>query len=408
MRAIVNWESVREWKDRMLLKGYNLDYSTLQNFEAAYYWATLSPRDKVEDLNMRPTSAPYKNGKTASKVTFPKGPYVIMVFFPKPLVQNMLKDLAVGSDSAETPEASTVPFEDIRKSFEAQILGFVQRADWKLIPEIVHSGLGLGYDVRTGATVNPLDGTPVTDPDVILESRIDRAMIEVSLRIRKDCPQLYSSSCTRLCEVRLPNGDEYNASIVHGGLYQKPQGEKGISSKLRGIHGGLYPQSDLVVADDPLAEIAARTWIDEYKRLDRSQLLRMPYRDWIAQGGEEITTAVKALNGPFLPNTWEGTLDDESDVRKAHDPGNRDDDECNIEENTNDYLQDAHSNDDESNGELDNGKRSGDNHNISPLPSENTQSILWHIEHRQKQPGRKVVTWSHPDRDSDVESYHEE
>lgn len=36
-------------------------------------------------------------------------------------------------------------------------------------------------------------------------------------------------------------------------------GEEGIASESRAIHGGLYPQSDIVIADDPLAEIAART-----------------------------------------------------------------------------------------------------------------------------------------------------
>jgi hypothetical protein len=43
---------------------------------------------------------------------------------------------------------------------------------------------------------------------------------------------------------------------------------------------GLYPQSHIVVADQPLAEIAARTWIDEYAKLDRSLLLKRPKHTW--------------------------------------------------------------------------------------------------------------------------------
>jgi hypothetical protein len=96
-----------------------------------------------------------------------------------------------------------------------------------------------------------------------------------------------------------------------GRLKQKPDGEKGISAKLRSIHGGLFPQSDLVVADDPFAEIAACTWIDEYVKLDRRQLLNLPYSEWLMQAGPKVVTAVNNLNGPFLPNTLDGPVGDD-------------------------------------------------------------------------------------------------
>ncbi|KIW33259.1 uncharacterized protein PV07_00126 [Cladophialophora immunda] len=93
-----------------------------------------------------------------------------------------------------------------------------------------------------------------------------------------------------------------------------PDGEQGLVKRLRSMHGGLYPQSYLVVVDDPYAEVAARTWIDEHAQLDRSQLLHMTYNDWIEQGEKKaagLVAAVQELNGPFLPNQISGPLDDD-------------------------------------------------------------------------------------------------
>jgi len=179
------------------------------------------------------------------------------------------------------------------------------------IPEIVHSGLGLGYNADTGEAKNPLNGTAITDPEVVFESCVDRAMIEVSLEMRATYPELNFSSCTRLCEVRTPSGEELVADIKTGRLKPKPEGEKGVSKKLRSIHRGLYPQAELVVADDPFAEIAARTWIDEYAKLNRTELLRLSYPDWLMQAGPVVVEAVNELNGPFLPNTFDIPLDSE-------------------------------------------------------------------------------------------------
>jgi hypothetical protein len=113
--------------------------------------------------------------------------------------------------------------------------------------------------------------------------------------------ELYFSSCTRLCDVRTSK-EELFAAIETGKSIPMPKDEKAISKKLRSIHGGLYPQSDLVVADDPLAEIAARTWIDEAKNLNREELLHRPYYKWLGQLEQtksEVFEAVKKLNGPF-------------------------------------------------------------------------------------------------------------
>ena len=62
------------------------------------------------------------------------------------------------------------------------------------------------------------------------------------------------------------------------------------------------------VTDDPWAEIAARTWIDQYGTLDLKGLMDKPYDEWLNQNPQkpEIAEAVNKLNGPFMPNErWE-------------------------------------------------------------------------------------------------------
>ncbi|KAG6364153.1 hypothetical protein INS49_005751 [Diaporthe citri] len=177
----------------------------------------------------------------------------------------------------------------------------------QIIPEIVHCGLGLHYDTRRGTAVNPKDGSPISDPELLLASRLDRAMIEVSLELKKLYPRMIFSSCTRLSDVYYGHSDaEYTADLLTGSLKPKPTGQQGIPARLRAIHGGMHPQSDLVVADDPMAEIAARTWIDEYARLDRTQLMNMTYDAWIAQN-PKVKEVVDGLNVKFWPNTVGGT-----------------------------------------------------------------------------------------------------
>lgn len=167
----------------------------------------------------------------------------------------------------------------------------------------MHSGLGLGYNKAGGRSTNPKNGDTIESAEVTFNSRLDRAMIEVSLELRRSYPHMVFSSCTRLSDVYLTGSDaEFTRDLMEGNLKPQITGDKGIAARLRTIHGGMYPQSDLVVADDPIAEIAARTWIDEFAGLDRSQLLTMTYDDWLAQD-PSVKEVIDELNGKFWSNT---------------------------------------------------------------------------------------------------------
>lgn len=232
---------------------------------------------------------------------------VIMVFYPQPIV-----DLALGQKGLSLKTTSpkkrleVLSYERLKNTAMENIKSFIDNPIpefGQIIPEIVHCGLGLGYDTRRGTAVNPKDGSPISDPELLLAGRLDRAMIEVSLELKKRHPRMIFSSCTRLSDVYYRDSEsEFTADLLTGKLKQKPTGQQAIPARLRAIHGGLYPQSDLVVADDPMAEIAARTWIDEYARLDRRQLMTMTYDAWIAQN-PKVKEVVDRLNVKFWPNT---------------------------------------------------------------------------------------------------------
>lgn len=55
--------------------------------------------------------------------------------------------------------------------------------DINLISEIVYNGLGLGYNVQTEKAYNPLNWTPIKDPQMILDSRVDRAMLMAAVEL---------------------------------------------------------------------------------------------------------------------------------------------------------------------------------------------------------------------------------
>lgn len=226
-------------------------------------------------------------------------PHMIIVFYPK-----TLKALVEGKTSRSS-KSSRPSFGDIYNTFMEQVLSFVEVGDGEhFILEIVHSGLGLGYNKETGEARNPLNGVPLKNSEVIYESCIDRAMIDVSLELRKQYPRLLFSSCTRLPDVITPEG-KFKASHETSKLVELEEGEAGLSTKLRAMHGGLYPQSHLVVADDPAAEIAARTWIDQSSGLDRSDLLKYTYNEWLEGADERVVAAIKQLNDTeFLPNLF--------------------------------------------------------------------------------------------------------
>lgn len=299
----------------MLLKGYNFQFPSFQSLTAAAEHEAARQRKayrSLPSLSILEVLDARAALETFSWLPFPGLPHIIMVFDSKPIIAGVFEASGLDPKKASPKDRLNLDFMAIYRTVREQVSSFIKNSGLKIIPEIVHSGLGLGYNILTGEAVNPLDGTAIEDKEVILQSRVDRAMIEVNLKLKSWYPKLYFSSCTRLCEVRTSDR-EWVADMRTGKLKLKPTGEKGISSKLRGIHGGLYPQSDLVVADDPFAEIAARTWIDEYAKLDRTRLFRDPfmsYNDWIAQAGTEVVEAVNKLNGPFLPNTFDGDPDD--------------------------------------------------------------------------------------------------
>jgi hypothetical protein len=281
---------------RIILKGYNVEFPTLADLEAGV---------KQSNVGYGPMTF---HGQAGYPLV------TIMVFYSYPIVNLALKARGIDPDTATSEQKLSISYREFYDRLMTQVQSFTETNLFQFIFEIVHSGLGLGYDVRKDTAKNPLDGTAITDPEVLFECRVDRAMLEVGLALRNTPNPPYFSSCTRLCDVRTSR-EEMNASFQTGHMRVIPKGQKGLQTKIRAMHGGMYPQSDLVVADDPLAEIAARTWIDEYAKLDRKQLMQgMPYDLWLEQGGEPLVTAVKKLNGPFMPNTFDGPMDEYGNI----------------------------------------------------------------------------------------------
>lgn len=297
----IAWYRTRESQHTtLMLKGYNTLFPNAQTLTTAVKsWARVRYKTTFEWGDLAKANLP-----------------IIMVFYAEPILKLALQ--AEGLDPTENKPWMKISTQDLLKggrtlSYAAlktaardHIFSFVELGGSEglqlFIPEIVHSGLGLGYDVQKGVAKNPLTGEPITDLEVATASRLDRAMIEVSLELKAKHPTLMFSSCTRLCEVITPTGEQLTGDCLTGHLRPKPKGEKGIAARCRELHGGLYPRSDIVVADDPFAEIAARTWIDEFAKLDRRQLLHLNYEEWLLTGGERVCDAVMKVQGPFLAN----------------------------------------------------------------------------------------------------------
>jgi hypothetical protein len=254
-------------------------------------------------------------------------PPLIMVFPASSLLELAAKSV---SDFRLLPHEQI--YDHLYKTFMDQVLSFIRIpaetpriAPYSFILEIIHTGLGLGYDRLGGEARNPKNGQLLTDDKVKFESLVDRVMIDVTLELKKEHPELRFSSCTRLPDVvtDIRTEDEvildkkYKAAFRTSSMTPWFKDQEGLSSELRTIHGGLYPQSDMVVADDPLSEIAARTWVDEKSSLDRSKLLREPgqsveewqyYDRWLSMAGDPtIVAAVTNINQQvFLPNKYGG------------------------------------------------------------------------------------------------------
>ncbi|KAF4345744.1 ankyrin repeat-containing protein [Fusarium beomiforme] len=242
-------------------------------------------------------------------------PPLIMVFYAKHLVE-----LAEETQPQKTLWTKR-SYEHLYTTFIDQVLSFVEVGPdkYNFILEIVHSGLGLHYNKVEGKAYNPLNGELLTNK-VTFDSLVDRVMIDVSLELRdrKKYPRLLFSSCTRLPDVITPEQKskaEFKTSRLVA-LEDGDETEEGLAVKLRAMPGGLYPRSDLVVADDPTAEIAARTWIDQEAGLDRSQLLHLTYYEWLEQANEKVVNAMKELNGDFLPNRVGDPISEETKLSK--------------------------------------------------------------------------------------------
>lgn len=282
----------RTWKlfQSTILKGYNKHYKTFEKLQ-----------ERIREKSEEAYGSNYFEIRHLD--IFPP---LIMVFYANELV-NLAEEHKKSNKHGDT-------YEYIYQIFKAQVESFVGvgPTSYNFILEIVHSGLGLGYNRETKIATNPLNGSPLTNGRVIIESLVDRVMIDLSLELRNDHPQLLFSSCTRLPDVITPEG-KHKASFKTSRLMPWETGERGLVGELRAIHGGLYPQCQFVVADDPASEIAARTWIDQYSDLDRSDLLRMSYTEWLAGADADVQSAITKLNNQdFMPNVQDSTVSSSS------------------------------------------------------------------------------------------------
>ncbi|KAF3058628.1 Ankyrin repeat and KH domain-containing protein 1 [Daldinia childiae] len=264
-----------------MLKGYNKEFNSFEHL--------------VQTIKKKSKEA---YGVDVFKLEFlHQLPPLIMVFYSDSVVELAEND-PLEDDSTRK---SYKHIHDVFKKHVSSFIG-IGKESYNFILEITHSGLGLLYDVETGKARNPLTGAPLRDETVVFNSLVDRAMIDVSLELRREHPDLLFCSCTRLPDV-IASDQKYKAHHQSGNMVGWERNEeKGLAAKLRAIHGGLYPQSNIAVADDPIAEIAVRTWIDQNSALDRSELLQKPYYEWLRQAGTEVYDAVNNLNGDFLPN----------------------------------------------------------------------------------------------------------
>ncbi|KAL2166183.1 hypothetical protein VTG60DRAFT_3143 [Thermothelomyces hinnuleus] len=291
-------------------KGYNIHFSCFEELEQA-----------IRKQSIEQYGADYFERRHLLLC-----PPLIMVFFADELVKLAKKTVPINN-----PNENRDSYAHIRHVAMKTISSFVgidvgvgvgqahprlrphqqqqqRTATYNFILEIGYSGLGLGYDVSAKTATNPLTGKRIKDPQVVFDSLVDRALIDVARELRETYPGLLLASCTRMPDVVTPKGN-FKASFTTAELGPWPQGEKRIAAELRAIHGGLYPQSDLVVADNPAAEIAARVWIDKALRLDRKKLLNgPPYYEWLKGGGDndgqnELVEFLRGLNTNFAANT---------------------------------------------------------------------------------------------------------
>ncbi|KAK6821994.1 hypothetical protein PG987_014819 [Apiospora arundinis] len=172
----------------------------------------------------------------------------IMVFYPQPILDIALRGKGLSLKTTDPKERLRVlGYDYLKRTTMEHVESFIIPDNHipefgSIIAEIVHCGLGLHYNIHLGTAVNPKDGSPITDLEVLLASRLDRAMIEVSQELRHHYTRLVFSSCTRLSDVYFHNSDaEFTADLMSGSLKPKLSGEHGIPARLRSIHGGDVP-----------------------------------------------------------------------------------------------------------------------------------------------------------------------
>lgn len=287
-------------RQNVILKGYNIRYASYgmlihraRQYARAEYGRQFHPDQLFECPNLT------------------------MVFYPGPLVDLAMQRRGMSPRASIKERWNSLTLEHLTSVAREQIQSFVNieigEGVYNFMLEIVYSGLGLGYHgypeskKPSNGPAKPLTGESLdfSDLEILFESRVDRAMIDVALELRRDNPDVVLSSCTRLADVITPDGMKYGTRYDNGSLTPWPEGQKGLTRELRAMHGGLYPQSDLVVADDPDAEVAARTWIDQYSSLNRSELLNKPYYEWLSNEPKVYDAIWEISHGEFLANKCE-------------------------------------------------------------------------------------------------------
>ncbi|KAF5854560.1 hypothetical protein GGP41_007338 [Bipolaris sorokiniana] len=256
-------------------------------------------------------------------------PHLMMVIAAEAVMELLKEEYPSYSLPQKGPpfDFSTTPsYEQIYVLAMRHISSFVDigKNHYNFILEVEYSGLGLGYDVKNDLAWNPLNGERIVTEEVIFEARFDRALIDVTLELKRAHKGLLIASCTRLPDVILPTGN-YIAGYLTSKMKPWETEEKGISRHLRTIHGGLYPQSDICIADNAGGEIAARTWIDQYANLNREDLLKLcyggySYQDWLESSRKpDLVEAMSVINGDFLANRVGGAapVAPEQDVSTA-------------------------------------------------------------------------------------------
>ncbi|KAL8787259.1 MAG: hypothetical protein Q9195_007869 [Heterodermia aff. obscurata] len=107
---------------------------------------------------------------------------VILVFYLQPIL-----DIALGGKGLALKPISpkelleVLDYKYLTNTAMKHINSFIDKPISEfsqMIAEIVHYGLGLRYNTSRGTAVNPENRSPILDPEVLLASRPNRAMIE--------------------------------------------------------------------------------------------------------------------------------------------------------------------------------------------------------------------------------------